>query len=256
MNKEITAYKKRFSYEEYCRTDADFWETVNDRVEDLPGEEWRTIPGWCCFEVSNFGRVKRPLQERSYNDGSYPVLFAEKILKPYKDKDGYLQVTLKQFGRRGTFYVHRLVLISFVIKPPTPAHTQVNHRNQNPSDNRLENLQWVTPDENLHYSDRSQRISKGLKKYHSTLSAEEKSERGKRAGMARAKKITCAGVVYESLADFCRKNNVKNCTAWQWLNGGNAMPEEYREKRLSYVTNEESKGNNNETERTTNDIKD
>lgn len=45
MNEEITAFQKRFSLENYCKTDDEFWATIKNRVIDLPGEEWRTIPG-------------------------------------------------------------------------------------------------------------------------------------------------------------------------------------------------------------------
>lgn len=235
MNKEISAFQKRFSLENYCKTDDEFWATVNNRVIDLPGEEWRTIPGWCCFEVSNLGRVKRPLQERCYGGGSYPVLYEEKLLKPYKNKNGYLMITLNQFSRRGTFYIHRLVLSAFEVMPPTSAHTEVNHKNQNPLDNRLVNLEWVTPNENLHYGDRAQRVSNGLIRYYSRLSEEEKSKQGKRAAMTRAKKIICDGVIYPSLKDFCEHNDIKVTSAWNYLNGVYNMPPKWKNKGLKYI---------------------
>ena len=82
------------------------------------------------------------------------MLLGEQLMNQCYTKDGYAQVTLKQFGRRGTFYVHRLVLIAFDIEPPTPEHTQANHKDQNPKNNRLDNLEWVTPQENKEYGNR------------------------------------------------------------------------------------------------------
>ena len=133
--------------EKITKTDKYFWEKVNKKVEDLPGEEWRPIKGWEMYEVSNMGRVKRTLQERFYLNGK-SCLLSEKLMNQYYTWDGYAQVTLKQFGRRGTLYVHRLVLIAFDILPPTPEHTQANHKDQNPKNNRLDNLEWVTPLQN------------------------------------------------------------------------------------------------------------
>lgn len=235
MNKDIVAFQKRFSLSEYLRCDKEVWETLNYRVPDLPGEEWRCVKGWKCYEVSNFGRVKRPLQERCYGGGSYPVLYAEQLTKPFYDKNGYAQVTFNQFGRRGTFYVHRLVLLAFDINPPTPEHIEVNHKNQNPRDNRLSNLEWVTPDQNLHYGDRAHRVSNGLIKYYSKLSKEEKSKQGKRAAMARAKRIFCGGITYPTLKDFCENNDIKISSAWNYLNGVYTMPQEWKNKGLRYL---------------------
>lgn len=235
-------------------TDTDFWEKVNYKVPDLPGEEWRTIPGWELYMVSNKCRVKRTLQERFY-PGGRSLFLQEELLTPYITPDGRPTIILTKFGKRKKYYIYRLMMDAFEIPYEHPEDILVNHKDQDPSNNDFSNLARSSVKNNNNWGTRNKLLSESLKRYNAGLSAEEKSERGKRAGMARAKKIICAGVVYESLADFCRKNNVKNSTAWQWLNGGNAMPEEYREKRLSYVTNEESKGNNNETERTTNDIK-
>ena len=134
------------------KTDKKFWDKVKYRVPDLPGEEWRTIKGWELYEISNMGRVKRTLQERAYGNGK-SKLFGEKLMNPFYTKDGYAQVTLKQFGRRGTLYIHRLVLIAFDVLPPTSEHTEANHKNQNTRDNRLVNLEWITPEDILGFSD-------------------------------------------------------------------------------------------------------
>ncbi len=234
MNKELQAFKKRFSFEEYCKTDLEFWEIVNNRVEDLPGEEWREIPGWCCFEVSNFGRVKRPLQERCYGGNTYPVLYAEKLLKPYYDKKGYAQVTLKQFGRRGTFYVHRLVADAFDLPYNSPDDVFVNHKDQTPNNNRLDNLERASVHYNNNYGTRNQRLSKTRKEHFGKMTAKERKDYMRPAIEANRKKIICGDVIYNSLSEFCKKWSLRLPTVSRWLNGTNAMPQEWRKKGLQY----------------------
>ena len=72
-------------------------------------------------------------------------------IKGYPDEKGYLKVKLYgKDGRKHTKRIHRLVLESFTRKGTehffndVPMTYQVDHINQNPSDNRLENLRWVT----------------------------------------------------------------------------------------------------------------
>ena len=61
---------------------------------------------------------------------------------------GYYQARIKGRG----FLVHRLVAEVHLGPPPTEAHTQVNHKDGDPSNNRVENLEWVTHAENVQHS--------------------------------------------------------------------------------------------------------
>lgn len=72
-------------------------------------------------------------------------------LKPDESRNGYLRVCLyNETEKRKHFLVHRLVANSFI---PNPKNLpQVNHINQNKKDNRIENLEWSTPLNNLLYS--------------------------------------------------------------------------------------------------------
>ena len=67
-------------------------------------------------------------------------------------EDGYLFTQIKVAGskfQRRTEYVHRLVAASFLGLPPSPEHSQVNHKDLNKSNNTVENLEYVTPAENV-----------------------------------------------------------------------------------------------------------
>lgn len=85
-----------------------------------------------------------------------------KPIKGYPDPKGYLKVKLYgKDGRKHTKRIHRLVLESFTRKGTehffnnVPMVYQVDHINQNPSDNRLENLRWVTNEINASNRKRS-----------------------------------------------------------------------------------------------------
>jgi len=73
------------------------------------------------------------------------------------DESGRLQVRLKVGEIKKTFRVHRLVLEAFV--GPCPHGCEACHRNNDPSDNRIENLRWDTKQSNLadYLADRQKR---------------------------------------------------------------------------------------------------
>lgn len=88
---------------------------------------WTPIDG-TPYEVSDTGGVRR--------NG--------RLLRPYTLASGYLMVTLHFQGQKQRRFVHRLVLGAF--RGPSPLWT--DHKNANKQDNRLENLEYVTPAEN------------------------------------------------------------------------------------------------------------
>lgn len=102
-------------------------------------EIWKPIEGWeGLYEVSNLGNVK------SFCKGK------ERFLRPSKKKNGYLQVVLQDNGRKGFFTIHRLVAAAFIPNPnnlPT-----VNHIDENKENNRVDNLEWMTTQDNVTYS--------------------------------------------------------------------------------------------------------
>lgn len=94
------------------------------------------------YQVSNLGRVK------SLKDSSGK--HRELILKGRSEGHGYLKVDLSKGGKCKSMRIHRLVAEAFIPKPKNK--TDVNHINGIKTDNRLENLEWVTRSENLKHA--------------------------------------------------------------------------------------------------------
>lgn len=84
-------------------------------------------------------------------DGTIKNRSTGKIIKPYKMKNGYLQVTLYNFmGKHKKFLVHRLVALQHI---PNPYNLpQINHKDCNKTNNSVDNLEWCSAKYNLRYA--------------------------------------------------------------------------------------------------------
>lgn len=123
-------------------------------------EEWKDIEGYeGLYQVSNLGNVKSLEKTRIGNGGSI-VPVKERILKASKDSKGYLQVKLFKDEKPKTYKVHRLVASAFLPNPDNLP--QVNHKDENPSNNRVDNLEWCSAKYNSNYGTRNERVAKSL----------------------------------------------------------------------------------------------
>jgi hypothetical protein len=100
-------------------------------------EEWKKIVGFENYEVSNLGRIRR---------------FYIKFIKYRKPviQHGYHTITFSNNNKFNKFFVHRLVALSFIENPLNKKC--VNHINGVKTDNRVNNLEWVTHSENEKHS--------------------------------------------------------------------------------------------------------
>jgi hypothetical protein len=75
-----------------------------------------------------------------------------KVLKNTVSQSGYTRVNIRPPGEKGkTIEVHRLVALTFIKRPRNKEAFIVNHKNGKKSDNRVSNLEWVTPKGNSHH---------------------------------------------------------------------------------------------------------
>lgn len=102
-------------------------------------EIWKHVVGYKgLYEVSNMGRVRR-----CYDSWRCPSRIAGKV-----NSHGYTRVNLFKNKIRRVPEVAHLVLRAFI--GPRSKGKQSSHLNDIKTDNRLENLRWMTPGENMH----------------------------------------------------------------------------------------------------------
>lgn len=113
--------------------------------------ERRPVVGWeGLYEVDSSGSIHSlPRVIYPKTGGPRPVLARRR--KAVLMRIGYYQVVLCGPGGKETWYVHRIVALAF-IGAPDKGRDHVNHINGVKSDNRVENLEWVSRSENLKHS--------------------------------------------------------------------------------------------------------
>lgn len=148
------------------------------------------------YEISNLGRV------RNCKRGN--------ILTPNKSR-GYLNVRLCKDGKMERFYVHRLVATAFIDNPNNLL--EVNHKDFDKTNNTIENLEWISREDNVKHScsdidkeeKRIKKISESNKGKNKgkTLSKEHKRKIGEAHKGKNCKKVLCVetGQVFNSITE-------------------------------------------------------
>ena len=111
-------------------------------------EKWKTIEGFERYEVSTLGMVRNKKTSR--------------IMKRIHDNYGYLRVGLSVNGKATLKYVHRLVAQAFIQN--TEHKKRVIHKDENISNNSVENLAWVTYTESVNFGNRIEKMAKSRSK--------------------------------------------------------------------------------------------
>lgn len=154
-------------------------------------EIWRDIEGYeNLYKVSNLGRVK------SLRFGK------EKILKAIKNNNGYAIIFLRKEGNTKYYAVHRLVATAFLQNPNNLP--QVNHKDEDKMNNRVDNLEFCSAKYNINYGTHNQMVSESLTNNLKT-----------------SKKVLCVetGVIYPSTKQVERELGFANSNISLACNG-------------------------------------
>jgi len=121
-------------------------------------EIWATVTGWESFyEVSNLGRVRSKERIVNVRNGKKRTI-KERILFPFTTKSGYLCVKLTLGRVEEHKYIHRLVAQAFIPNPNN--YPQINHKDEDKTNNIVQNLEWCTNKYNINYGHTIEKIRK------------------------------------------------------------------------------------------------
>lgn len=189
--------------------------TPNTLQPKLPLEEWRDVPGYeGIYQASNLGRVRSLDHIVSVRRGD--TLFVRprrgRVFRPQDNGDGRKFIILSKDGVHQIWKVHRVITAAFL--GSCPEGLQVNHINGDPSDNRICNLEYVTPKENMkHRAD-----VLGMTQYGTDNPANRLSEDNVRE----IRKLRATGMTYKRIADTfgvtpSAAQNIIYGKTWAWL---------------------------------------
>jgi hypothetical protein len=139
-------------------------------------EKWAAVVGFDgAYEVSSFGKVRslpRSVDAVSRWGTVRQMRFTGKELNAVPGNHGYPKVSLRSLGKTTYALVHVLVATAFIGPKPSQKH-QINHKNGDKIDNRVENLEWVTPQENVIHRCRVLKLGSGERQHCAKLTAEK-----------------------------------------------------------------------------------
>ena len=117
-------------------------------------EEWKNIVGYeGKYQISSLGRVK------SLN---YRNTGKEKILKQNINK-GYKEISLFDGKTKKIYLVHRLVALHYISNPNN--YPCVNHKDEDKTNNCVENLEWCSVSYNNKYGNRAKKVGEKIRRY-------------------------------------------------------------------------------------------
>lgn len=133
-------------------------------------EIWRDVVGYeGYYRVSNLGNI-------------FSIRSNRNLTSTDDDIYGHQKVFLYVSGKRKTMFVHRLVAIAFLPNPNN--YPAINHKDENPRNNSLDNLEWCTYKYNNNYGNHGKRISMsktGMKYNKNNYGKEEENKRAAQA---------------------------------------------------------------------------
>jgi hypothetical protein len=159
-------------------------------------EIWKDIPEYeGYYQVSNYGNFKSLNRIVKYKQNKTRI-YPGKLLLVEPTKDNYRRIVLMKNGIKTRYMCHRLVASAFI--PNIENKPCINHKDGNKSNNRVDNLEWCTPSENMKHA-----VQTGLLKGHYINSNNIKL------------KCVETGIEYASIKDASRQLNINDNYLWK-----------------------------------------
>ena len=127
-------------------------------LKDYDNEQWKTIKD-SNYSVSTCGRIRRNAHStEQFINGIHAktLTYKARIMRLTLSQLGYYHTRISINGKLKDVRVNRLVAEAFITNPKKLPH--VNHKNEDTTDNRVENLEWCTPEYNNNYGTARQRL--------------------------------------------------------------------------------------------------
>lgn len=137
----------------------------------MKNEIWKDIPNYeGLYQASSLGRIKSLKRIVKHSSGGNKTL-SERILIQKINNKGRKSLWLCKNGATKEYLVSRLIALTFIINPNKKINLVVGHIDNNPCNNRVENLKWITYSENTKWMFKCHREKlnpcKGKKHYKS-----------------------------------------------------------------------------------------
>lgn len=179
---------------------------------------WKPIPQYeGLYEVSENGDVLSVAQYTCHH--TVVSRKVPRLLMPELTHDGYVRVTLSKYGVQRHIMVHRLVALAFI---PNPTNLpQVNHKDENPQNNTVDNLEWCTGKQNCNYGAHRERIKQRLSiKHHLAKPVARLDEKGNLIEIFKSTReaAMALGVRSENISRCCMGKYKRVCgSRWKYL---------------------------------------
>ena len=153
-------------------------------------EKYLPIEGFPDYLITSQGRV-------------FSLKYGKlKELKPRINRDGYLDVPLYKNGKQYRKFIHQLVAQAFISNPYNKP--EVNHIDEDKTNNHVSNLEWMTHMENLNHGSRNERAGKAISKTNGD--GRRKGLNNPRARAVVGFKIDGCGIKYYKYIKECEKD--------------------------------------------------